>query len=39
MATIFGDDYEGFLWWAVYHFMEGKNVYGYFRNALIAVND
>ena len=38
-ARVFGDDYQGFLWWAIHHFMEGKNEYGYFKNAFIAVDD
>ena len=38
-ARVFGDDYQGFLWWVIHHFMEGKNVYRYFKNAFIAVDD
>jgi len=39
MANIFDDNYEGFLWWALGQFMEGKTAHNYFRNAFIAARD
>jgi hypothetical protein len=39
MANVFDNNYEGFLWWALGQFMEGKTAHNYFRNAFIAVRD
>ena len=39
MANVFGENYQGFIWWALGEFMAGKTAHNYFRNAFIAVRD
>jgi hypothetical protein len=39
MANVFGENYQGFLWWALGEFMAGKTAHNYFRNAFITVRN
>ncbi len=38
-ARVFRDNYEGFLWWALHHFIEDQTAHKYFGNAFIRADE